>query len=171
MTVQVTDQNTAQPSVFQLVSGPAGMTINQSTGVLSWTPTLANLGLASPQPEIAVYNGVGVTYLYPSIDVVFALEPTNITATGSLSSQSINVTWTDPTIALEPIAGYDIYLYWVDSTGNLVTSGPTFVPYGTYSSTLAATPGYTNFYVNVVAVDANGNEGAYPGSLIPVTLV
>jgi hypothetical protein len=105
------------------------------------------------------------------VQVLFASPVNNVAATGSLATQSINVTWADPSVTSEPIAGYDVTLYWIDGSGNLVNSGPTFVAYSTYAATLAATPGYTNFYVSVVAVDANGNQGAFPSSLTPVTLV
>jgi N-acetylneuraminic acid mutarotase len=167
MTMQVTDLNTAQPSVFVLVSGPTGMTVDPNSGVVTWTPALSDLGYASP--VIEVINVVGVTYLYPSIPVVFASTVNNVVASGSLASEQINVSWTDPTVASEPIAGYDVYLSWVDSS-NVTQTTVTFVPYGTYALTLPAVSGVNDYTLTVVAVDSSGNEGAYPASATSVTL-
>jgi hypothetical protein len=169
LSIQFTDQNTAQPSVFQLQSGPAGMTIDPNAGLLTWTPTVSDLGWV--YPSIAVYNSAGVSYMTVPVQVLFASPVNNVAATGSLATGTISVTWSDPTFAAEPIAGYDVYLSWVDNTGTLQTSGATFVPYGADAVDLTATPGYTTFLVTIVAVDSSGREGAYPASGTSVTLV
>jgi hypothetical protein len=168
MTIQVSDLNTAQPSLYQLLNGPAGMTIDPTTGVLTWTPGLSDIGYA--YPTIAAYNSAGISYLYPTIQVVFASPANNVTATGSLSTGLIDVSWTDPTYAAEAIAGYDVYLSWTDANGVVWTSGPTFVAAGSDTASLTAVSGYTTFSVTIVAVDSSGNEGAYPLSGTTVTL-
>jgi N-acetylneuraminic acid mutarotase len=167
VTIQVTDQNTAQPSMFQLSSGPAGMTIDPETGVLTWTPTLADLGYA--YPTVMVYNSAGITSVYPTINVVFASSVTNISAVGSLSAGTIDVSWDDPLIASEPLAGYDVYLFGIDTSGNPVETA-VFVPYGTKSISFSTLPGVGSYSVTVVAVDASGNEGANDGNTL-VTFV
>jgi hypothetical protein len=145
------------------------MTLDAQSGLLTWVPTLADLGYA--YPVIAVTNAIGTVDLYPSIPVVFAATVTNVAASGSLSTGLIDVSWTDPTFAAEPIAGYNIYLSWIDSMGNFWTTGATFVAFGSTSTSLPAWPGVMTFLVFVVAADANGNEGAYPDSGTSVTLV
>jgi len=83
--------------------------------------------------------------------------------TGSLATGEIDVSWTDPSLAAEAIAGYNVYVSWIDPTGVLQTSA-TFVPFGSDAATLAAVPGVTDYTVSVVAVDPQGREGAYPGA-------
>jgi hypothetical protein len=171
VTIQFTDLNTAQPSMYQLVNGASGMTIDPSSGLLTWTPTLPDLDQGYSYPTIEVFNSAGVSYVYPSIPVVFSLPANNVTATGSLSTGLINVSWTDPTFASEPLAGYNVYLSWTDATGTVQTSSPTFIPVGTDAATLSAIPGFTTFTITVVPVDSSGREGAYPLSGTVVTLV
>jgi hypothetical protein len=76
--------------------------------------------------------------------------------------------WTDPALAALPIAGYNVYLYWIDANGNLQSSS-TFVVYGTDTATLTAPSGDNSYFVEVVAVNASGQEGAYPLSGTGVT--
>lgn len=161
MSLQVTDQNTAQPSVFILNSGPPGMTINSNTGVLTWTPTLGDLGLGSVSPVIEVINTVGTTYLYPIIPVVFASTINNVTASGSLSTGIIDVAWTGPAIFSEPIASYNMYLSWVDSGGVVQFALAGSAPAGSARFSLTApAPGITTYTLYIVAVDSLGREGA-----------
>lgn len=171
VTLQVVDLNTAQSSGFILVSGPQGMTIDPVTGIVTWTPTAADLNTTA-YPVIKVINTSGQTNLYPAIPVVFASTVNNVAATGSLSNGTISATWTDPTFASSPIAGYDIYLSWIDSFGNVQTSAAIFIPYGTDAATLTApAPGITTYKLSIVAVDLKGHEGAYPNSPTTVNLV
>jgi hypothetical protein len=159
VTLQATDLNTAQPSGYFLASGPSGMSVDPNTGVITWTPGLADLGTA--YPVIDVISMAGMTQLYPAIPVVFASPVNNVQATGSLATGQINVSWTDPSLAAEAIAGYNVYLSWIDPTGVLQTS-VAFVPFGSDALTLAAAPGVTDYTLTVVAVDPQGREGAYP---------
>jgi N-acetylneuraminic acid mutarotase len=167
MTMQLTDLNTAQPSVFLLQSGPSGMTIDPNTGILTWTPALADLGYVNP--VIVDINAVGTSYLCPTIPVVFASTVKNVTASGSLATGSIGVAWADPSATSEPVAGYDVYLSWFDGNGNQQTS-VVFVAAGSDSVTLQAVPGVTTYTLTVVAVDPLGRDGAYPLASTIVTL-
>ena len=163
MTIQVTDQNTSLPSTFSLVSGPDGMAVDPNTGVVTWTPTLADLGYSSP--IIAVTNAVGETDTALTIPVLFASTVNNVAASFSQGGNGINVSWVSPTIAGEPIAGYDIYLSWTDGDGMVHNAGASFDPAGSNTFTLRNLPGdAASFVVTVVAVDASGDEGAYPTS-------
>jgi hypothetical protein len=160
MTIQVTDQNTSLPSTFALASGPDGMTVDPNTGVVSWTPTLADLG-AYDSVVIAVTNAVGETDVSLSIPVVFASPVHNVSASFG-GNGGINVSWMAPTVAAEPIAGYNVYLFWIDgdnrahwvlSTAPAGSTGLTLPNQGVDAASMTIT---------VVAVDASGNEGAYP---------
>jgi hypothetical protein len=160
-TIQVTDLNTTSPDVFSLVSGPDGMTVDSNTGLVTWTPTLADLGAS--YPTIAVTNAEGTTYTTLSIPVVFASPVNDVTASFSAGGSGINVSWTAPTTAAEPIAGYDIYVSWTDGDGYVYNAGASFVPAGSNAFTLQNLPGdAASFLITVVAVDSTGNEGAYP---------
>ena len=45
------------PLLYQLISGPIGMTINSSSGLLSWLPTIAQIGTHSV--KVKVIDGLG----------------------------------------------------------------------------------------------------------------
>jgi hypothetical protein len=172
MTIQVTDQNTSLTSTFSLVSGtaPAGMTVDPNTGIVTWTPTLADLG-ATYNPVVAVTNAVGESDITLTVPVVFASPVNNVAASFASGGSAINVTWTDPTIAAEPIAGYNVYLSWTDGDGYVHYAATTFVAYGSNALTIQnpATDA-ASYTITVVAVDSSGNEGAYPLAGTPVTL-
>jgi hypothetical protein len=161
MTIQVTDQNTSLPSTFSLVSGPAGMSVDPNSGLVTWTPSLGDLG--SAYPIIAVTNAVGEIDVMPSIPVVFASQVSNVAASFGNHGGAINLTWMAPTIAAEPIAGYDIYMTWVDGDGYYHDGGMNVAPAGATAFTWQSLPGDAEkFILTVVAVDSSGNEGAYP---------
>ncbi len=162
MTVQVTDNNTSLQSTFSLVAGtaPAGMTVDPNTGVVTWTPTIADLG-AYYYPVVAVTNAVGESDITLTVPVVFASPVNNVAASFSQGG-GISVTWAAPTVAAEPIAGYNIYLFWIDGDGLAHTVLNT-APAGSSSLTLPnQAADATSMTITVVAVDAAGNEGAYP---------
>src|SRR5262249_47790700 len=62
VTIQVSDLNTASPDVFALISGPDGMTVDPDTGLVSWTPTPADLAQGGAYAVVAVTNAVGTGY-------------------------------------------------------------------------------------------------------------
>jgi hypothetical protein len=164
MTIQVTDQNTSLPSTFSLVSGtaPDGMTVDPSIGVVTWTATLADLG-ATYYPVVAVTNAVGESDITLTVPVVFASPVNNVAASFASGGSAINVTWTDPTIAAEPIAGYNVFLSWIDGDGYIHYAATTFVAYGSNTSMIQKPAGDAASYtITVVAVNSSGNEGAYP---------
>ena len=57
VTIQLYDLNTAMTSTFSLVSGPVGMTVDPNTGLVTWTPTQAQLGTQSMTFRLT--NGAG----------------------------------------------------------------------------------------------------------------
>jgi hypothetical protein len=78
--------------------------------------------------------------------------------------------WRLPTVPAEPVAGYDIYVSWTDSDGIAHTTGATFASVGSNSLPLQGLPDDASTYsITVVAVDASGNEGAYPTLATKVT--
>jgi hypothetical protein len=159
-TIQVTDQNTSLPSTFTLLSGPDGMTVDPDTGLVSWTPSLSDLG--GTQAVIAVTNAIGETDEYVSIPVYFASQVNNVAASMAPGGGAVNVTFAAPTFAGEPIAGYNIYVSWRGDEGGYGYASA-FAAAGATSATVPYTPGNAeSLVVIVVAVDDSGNEGAYP---------
>jgi hypothetical protein len=160
VTIQVSDLTNAPPDTFALVSGPDGMAVDPNTGLVTWTPTVADLGAS--YPVIAVTNAVGTTYTTLSIPVVFASTVNNVTGSFSQSGTGIDVSWAAPTAAGEPVVGYDIYVSYTDGDGIAQTT-LIFAPAGSNSLPVQGLPDdVSTFYLTVVAVDASGNEGAYP---------
>ncbi len=170
MTIQITDQNTAQPSGYLLVSGPSGMAVDPNTGLLTWTPTTADIG-STAYPVIEAINTAGVTYLYPSIPVYFASAMNNVTATGSLSTGEIDVAWTDPAAVSGPIAGYAVYLSWVDSTGTTQFALEAIAPAASTGIALIV-PDLTvsTYTIYIAAFDENGNESPLSSTGTTITL-
>jgi hypothetical protein len=171
MTIQVTDNNTAQPSGFLLVQGPSGMTIDPNTGLITWTPSTADIG-NTESPVIEVINTSGVAYIDPTIPVNFASTMNSVAASGSLSTGLITASWADPDVASEPIAAYAVYLSYVDTTGVtqnvLVAVAP---PGSTGISFLAPDPAVTTYTMYVAAVDSQGRQGALSSTGTTFTMV
>lgn len=162
MTMQVTDANTAQPSGFLLVQGPAGMTVDPNTGLVTWTSAISDIG-TYVYPVIEDINTSGVAYLYPSIPVYFASAMNTVAASGSLATGTIAVAWTDtdPAAASEPIAGYDVYVSWVDSNGVTQFAFEGAAAAGSTGFSLTQPdPTVTTYTVYVTAFDSSGREGA-----------
>ena len=99
---------------FSLVSGPAGMTVNPTTGLVSWTPSGGPLGLVSA--TVRASNTEGVADLSISIEVFAAgsdlLIPTIVPTYESLTnvtSTGASFTWFAATDN-KGVAGYNLYL-------------------------------------------------------------
>ena len=96
---------TANPQAsYSLTSAPAGMTINSSTGLISWIPT----SVGSYNVTVLAANGDGQTPQSFAINVVLPTPapPTGLTGTG-VSTTAISLSWnasTDPYVT-----SYDVY--------------------------------------------------------------
>jgi hypothetical protein len=159
-TIQVTDQNTSLPSTFALLSGPSGMTLDPNTGLVTWAATLDDLSLGEVDPQVAVTNSSGTTYLTIPVPVVFCGPVGNVTATRNAGAGTVTLGWTPPTITSEPVAGYDVSVTWIGDEGNVGSAGGV-APAGATSFTLAVPSGVSSYTVYIIPVDANGNYGAY----------
>ncbi len=157
LTSQIIDLNSgSQGDSFAIASGPSDVTIDQN-GLLTWTPTVADIGSANP--VVAVTNGYGTSYVSLALYTAFASSPTNVSVSGTLSSGTIDVSWSAPTTAYEPIAGYIVELDWTDSNGvGWSTFGSTEASVTSFS--MAAFPGVDTYTVTIYATDAAGNIGA-----------
>ena len=143
--------STANPQAsYTLSAAPAGMTINGSTGLITWTPT----ALGSYSVTVQASNSVGQASQTFSINVVLPAPatPTGLTGTG-LSTTSIGLAWnasTDPYVT-----SYDIYrqyfihggkgsggsYYYVLVASGITSTSVTIVGGGTYSVTAVNSSG------------------------------
>ncbi len=94
------------PTTYELVSKPTGMTIDATTGLISWTPTPADAGQQSVTVRGTNSAGTGdVTFGFYSH---FTGAVSNIQVTG-LAELNPTVTWTAPTgPGADLVAGYKI---------------------------------------------------------------
>jgi hypothetical protein len=155
MTIQLADANAAART-WSLASGPSGMTLDPSTGLLSWTPGLSNVG-TSISVEIVATNSSGTQYVVFNFPVYFTDQTTNINAT--VSGNTANVTWTAPATNASQITGYLIDLTW---TVNGVTYLDVANSAGTGTSQTLSIPvrGSIKYHLSVTAYDAAGDLGA-----------
>ena len=154
MTVQFADANAAART-WSLYSAPSGMTIDPNTGLLSWTPGLANVG-SDVTAFIAATNSSGTQYVTLDFPVYFTAQTTNISAT--VSGNNANVTWTAPTSNASQITGYLIDLTWIV---NGITHLTVFNSVGTGTSYTLPIPllGSIHYHLTVTAYDALGDLG------------
>ena len=144
---------TANPqSVYALTAAPAGMTINPSTGLISWTPGYSNEAVANV--TVVASNSVGQATQSYSIGVA-AQVPTGATGTG-ISTTAVSLSWnasSDPNVT-----SYNVYKQYhthtVRGSGGstyyvLVASGIT-----TNSATLAGSSTYAVTAVNSAGVQS-----------------
>ena len=97
--------STANPqAIYSLTAWPAGMTINASTGLISWTPT----ALGSSSVTVQASNSVGQTSQTFSMSVVLATPPAPTGLTGfGVSTTAIGLSWNaspDP-----DVTSYNVY--------------------------------------------------------------
>jgi hypothetical protein len=156
MTIQLTDSN-SYPSTFSLVSGPAGMTVDATTGLVSWTPTYDEVGTQTA--TFRATNAYGTRDVTVNSLVYFTGPVQGVGVSGASDAcRCATVNWTPPTDASR-VAGYHVYLKW--------TTGGGHYGYRTYDSPGAGTSLLMNglvggpvlFTVRVTPYDALGRDG------------
>ena len=161
VSIQLSDWNAFTPSTWSLVSGPAGMTVNPTTGMVTWTPTAAQLGpqtITFQESNSSIGTAeVSLTYVVLFADGTFASAPQNVAVTGSSSDPVL--TWSAPSnvLAGDPVASYEIEV--TDSLGNVFTyyvSSPTTA----FDLSILPATGNGKYTATVLALDATGNSGA-----------
>jgi autotransporter-associated beta strand protein len=132
-TFQVTGTSNTNPTTYALVSYPSGMTLDQNTGIGTWTPSAAEAGTTNV--EVSMTNGAGTSMLTFTFPTYFTTAPTNValsfkTSVSNTPSTSLNsnVTWSPPSNAAG-VADYKVAVYYygtnsttVYDTGSTATS-------------------------------------------------
>src|SRR5262249_14937610 len=99
---QVRSTGNPQPT-YTLTTAPAGMTINASTGLISWTPSYTTEGAQSV--TVTASNSAGQPSQTWSINVA-PQTPTGLTGVG-ISTSQVTLSWNasaDPNVT-----GYNVY--------------------------------------------------------------
>jgi hypothetical protein len=146
------------PPTWVLEGAPPGMTIDSVTGVLSWTPTVAQLGQV--RAVVRVSNAVGVDRRGFSIGVVDADAPTapaGLRAT-SVRDDKVTLAWN---AAIDNVAVVEYRVYEYRARINSWTLAESV-----QSVTAAIDVEWAGAHVfAVTAVDAAGNESERSASL------
>ena len=160
---------------FSLVRGPAGMTLNATTGVVSWMPALAQVGTQSAL--IRASNGAGavgqlITFnVLPAIpDTAPPTPPANIVVS-NVTSTAADLSW-DPGTDNVGVVGYRLYKVTVvhSPKGSGSTTYHTLI--GGSSSTslhLSGLTPYTSYSLALTSVDAAGNQSGYAATGLRTT--
>ena len=161
-----TASGTYRATITYSVSGlPSWATFNTSTGLLSGTPALANIGTYS-NITIRATNGVTTASLAPfSISVTV---PPN--ATPTLSGQPATAVNTGTAYSFTPTAADSIGVPLTFSIQNM----PAWASFNTSTGQLSGTPssGYAGTYANIIISASDGVASAsLPAFAISVTQV
>jgi N-acetylneuraminic acid mutarotase len=143
---------------WAILNGPSGLTINASTGVVSWTPASGTL-LGPYTVTIQATNYAGSVTLTVPLTVTFATGPVSFTASNLNSTAgTADLSWSAPTSSAQTVTNYRIVVTYTDSSGNKQTR--TIIVGGTSTSyTLTGLPSGTKYSVSIAALDAIGDLG------------
>ena len=134
--------------VLSLLAAPAGMTIEETTGLIEWTPTSAQVGRDTV--TVRAENGGGTDTETFEITVVNLNEPPESMTTELFNSGPTELAW-DPPASTHWLCGYNVY-HSTDGGGpyDLITQ------LGPYElSVTLDTPGFSepNYYVVTTELD------------------
>jgi hypothetical protein len=143
---------------WSILDGPSGLTINSSTGVVSWTP--------SPGTDLGPYTvTIQATNYAGSVSVTIPLTLTFATAPGSFLASNLNstagtadLTWSAPTSSTPTVTNYQIVVSYTDSSGNKQTR-TIIVAATSRKYTLTGLPKGTTYSVSIAGLDAIGDVG------------
>jgi hypothetical protein len=155
--IQFTDYS-GRPSTWSLVSGPAGAAIDPVTGLLTWSPTLADVGHSS----LTVHATSGP--FSQNFVVPFTVYFTGAAQSPSASRDSnyLYASWLAPTDNPDSIAGYQVTLIWTVNGQTFTATYLTLTTDTTYTIPIPVSDDSVVYQLSVRAVDASGNLGA-PG--------
>ena len=152
---------------FTLDRGPAGMTVNATTGVVSWTPTLAQVGVQSAIFRTTNSTGtvgqlIGFSVLPAVPDTTPPTPPTNVVVS-NVTSITADISWSPGTDDVG-VVGYRFYERHVihSPKGSGSTTYYTFIAATSDTSVqLGGRKPYTSYPYYLTSVDAAGNQSGY----------
>jgi hypothetical protein len=145
---------------WAVLDGPSGLTINSSTGVVSWTPSSGTeLGPYTVTIQATNYAG-SVSETIP-LTVNFATAPGNFKVSNLNSTAgTADLTWTAPTWSSQTISSYQITVAYTDASGTTHTN-TIIVPGTSNKYTLTGLTKGTTYTVSIAALDATGDLGTF----------
>ena len=153
--LQMSDTSGGGADTWSVVSGPAGMTIDPSTGLISWTPGTSQVG--DVPFTIQATNYAGSTQISLSVRSYFADAPTNLAAR-SITATSATLSWTAPAnVYGGSIAQYYVYISYIYNNQTYLNAYQTGSTATGFS--LPNLLGKTQYTIYVVALDKLGNSG------------
>jgi hypothetical protein len=152
--VQLIDGQNTLPT-YELVSGPAGMAVDPATGLVTWNPTLGDVG--RPTATFRATNAIGFDELTLTIPVYFTGAPSAPAVQTTRGVRSATASWTPPAQNQSEILGYHVYLTW--SVGGRQRGSATYDTTSTSFTFPFLVGGPVLFKVRVAAYDSAGNVG------------
>jgi hypothetical protein len=155
--MQLSDSFSHSTITWSVVGGPAGLSINSSTGAVSWTPPAGILPGAYTATFQATNYAGSVTLTVP-LTVVFASAPVNFQASNLNSTGgSAELDWSAPATSTNTVSNYRITVTYTTAG---VSHAETFIVPGTSDTyTLTGLPAGTTFKVTIAALDPLGDLG------------
>jgi len=167
---------------FTVVSGPTGLTINATTGVITWAPITAQIGTTTV--TVQAQNVAGSVQRTFTLTVTPDTMPPTVPvlSVGTITTtSSIPLSWTASTDNVG-VAGYRLFQYWpAYVTGHSGRGGgstyhpPTYklladVSPTTTSYTVTGLAPFTTYNYVLAAYDAAGNQSGYSVPVSGTTL-
>lgn len=146
--VLATDQDAGDTLTYFLALAPTGMSIDSSSGAISWTPAANQIGLQSATVEVTDGHG-GLANQSFSVQVSVPFNPDNLAPVAVGNSYQIRADQT-LTVAAKGVLGND-----TDPNGDLLTALKLTDP--TKGSLSLASDGALSFTPNQAALSCPGN--------------
>jgi hypothetical protein len=156
--MNLSDSFSQSTITWAVLDGPSGLTINSSTGVVSWTPS-SGTELGPYTVTIQATNYAGSVTLTIPLTLTFATAPVSFQASNLNSTAgSADLTWSAPAASSNTVGNYSITVTYTTTSG--VTQTETFIVPGTSTQyTLTGLPKGTTFHASIAALDAIGDLG------------
>lgn len=91
---------------YSLTSGPTGMTINSSTGVISWTPnTIGDFNVILKVSDGVSFDTQSFTITISLTEIITLSPPTGVSASDNVYTDAVEITWT----AVSGASHYQVY--------------------------------------------------------------
>ncbi|MCA9246979.1 MAG: tandem-95 repeat protein [Planctomycetales bacterium] len=157
-TAQVVDHSQTPPT-YELISGPAGLTLDSITGDIAWTPAGEQGG--SQSVTVRGTSAGGVTDLTFNIFVLFTGPVTGVNVT-DLDLLEPTANWTAPTgEGSDLVASYHVHGFAEWGVGRTYTTHTVDydVPATETSVLLTGLTRYKSYLLTITPFDASGNPG------------
>lgn len=165
-TYQVVATGNPQPT-FSLTVAPSGMSVNPTSGLITWTPTVAQAGLNNVTVRATNVAGFDERPFTVRAYSPAPTAPTGLQVTGT-TTNTVSLTWNPSTDGIG-VAGYRVYR--VTHTGfhgiQTVYTQYADVP-GTSATVNVPLPGY-GYTFTVAAYNASGSQSGYSARVTATT--